>query len=315
MQSESLFEDDLRPVYSKIKDVTYRKRVQEAVMIAQKYPQAVVKISSYSKGTATLKNHLRYISRDYELDLEDPTGNLVIDQEEAKEVVKHWASDFEEKNNYRISANIILSAPPGSSRKNVKKAARDFAQKKFADNHDYLFVEHRDTDHPHCHLVVKLRGYDGKKIRFNKKDLFEMRKEFAKSLRDRGIKAEASYRIMRGIIKKAQSLKLLHMRAKGIVPEVDKMAVKEAGEDLKGIKKNRPWEKALAKNVKKVKNEFKELGSNLLKEDDENTKKVGRLLLNYADSMPAMPETRHQAIKRELTERIESRNMKQEMER
>jgi len=163
---DALFEKDLRILHNKTRDINLSKhRIKEIYHNAKGTQQAVVKVSSYSKSRGRLSAHFDYISRNNDIELEDPTGNTLVDCSEVKDILDHWYADADKRKNSRMSANIILSAPKGSDRKSVHEAVRDFAAVRFSENHDYLFAKHNDTKNPHNHLVVKLRGYDGVKLR------------------------------------------------------------------------------------------------------------------------------------------------------
>jgi hypothetical protein len=310
--SDKLFEDDIRPIYSKIRDVEFSKRAKSAHRDAKRYQQVVVKVSSYGKTTRGVMAHINYISRKNDLDLEDSSGNKLTSNGQVKELMDDWFSKAETRKNARLTVNIILSAPKGSNRDAVRKATRDFAQKRFASNHEYLFAMHNDTDHPHAHLAVKLRGYDGTKLRLGRKELHELREGFAESLRGYGIAATASYRSSRGVGKKAAKQKHVHMRDRGLKLDMDKKAVKEAAADLKGKeKKSRPWEKAQKEKNDQVRREYREIGTFLQSSSDDQAKAIGQAISDYAESMP-VPQTRHEALKQSIQEQAKTRRQQQE---
>lgn len=49
--------------------------IADQIRVAAKFKQAIVKITSYGKDTAKITEHLSYISRNYQLDLEDQNGH------------------------------------------------------------------------------------------------------------------------------------------------------------------------------------------------------------------------------------------------
>lgn len=310
MKTDALLEQDIRPIYNRTRDLEKTRMVKAAYRDALRTPQAIVKVSSYSKGRGRLTAHLDYISRQNNLALEDPSNNQLHSKAEVKEILDHWYADADTRKNARMSANIVLSAPKGANRGAVKRAVRDFARQTFADNHDYLFAVHDDTAHPHAHLAVKLRGFDGKKLRLGKKELHQLRQGFARSLNAHGIAATASYRSDRGVGRRAERQNLRHMKARGITPEVEKQAVKEAAATLKGKTKARPWETALNERNNHVRESYKNLGLELAGADDPDLAEIGQTISQYAKRLPR-PHTRAQAIQADIRQRVKARRQSQ----
>lgn len=306
--TNTFFEDDLRILYNKTRDIKLSKhRVKEMYRNAKGVQQAIVKVSSYGKSKGRVSAHLDYISRNNDIELEDPTGNILTDRAEVKDVLNHWYSDADKRKNSRMSANIVLSAPKGSDRKSVHEAVRDFATARFSENHDYLFAIHNDTDYPHAHLVVKLRGYDGNKLRLGKAELHEIRQEFAECLQQRGVEVAATYRSDRGIGRKQAKQKLIHMRQRGITPDVDKRAVAEAVSELQSNQKaHKPWELKISNKHKKIKDEYSKTADLLIATNQKNLKIIGESIKSYADKM-SEPVTRHQALIEAIASSSESR--------
>jgi hypothetical protein len=81
----------------------------------------------------------------------------------------------------------------------------------FSANHEYVFALHTDEPHPHVHLTVKLRGFDGKRLNPRKADLQDWREAFAREMRDQGIEAEASPRSVRGVVRRAEKSIVRHI--------------------------------------------------------------------------------------------------------
>ncbi len=194
--SDQLFED-IVPNRRKPEDPKAHA-AKRAYRIAQCYPQAVLKVISWAHDANSVMNTLSYISREGDLELEDPQGDK-LNADQVKERLDEWAMDFDDwKKNSRESMHMTLSAPEGSPPGAVLEAARKFGRDIFP-NHDYLFVRHDDTDHPHVHFVVKSRGYDLTKVHPGRKDLREWREHFAQCMREEGVQVEASPRLMRGL--------------------------------------------------------------------------------------------------------------------
>jgi hypothetical protein len=59
-------------------------------------------------------------------------------------------------------------------------------------------VLHTDEPHPHVHMVVKAVSEQGVRLNIRKATLREWRREFAHHLRDQGVAANATERVVRG---------------------------------------------------------------------------------------------------------------------
>lgn len=189
--------DDIVPNRRK-PETSQARAAKQSYRIAKKYPQAVMKVISFAHDAKSVMDTLSYISREGDLELEDPMG-FKLDAEETKERLEEWAQDFDTwKKVSRESMHLTLSSPAGSDPDAVLEATRLFAREVFP-NHDYLLVRHDDTDHPHCHVVVKTRGWDLSKLNPGRKDLRDWREEYAHCLRDQGVNVEASSRLKRGL--------------------------------------------------------------------------------------------------------------------
>jgi len=93
--------------------------------------------------------------------------------------------------------HIILSiGGEGHNIKHATEATRRFLQDNFeAQGYRYMFVAHDDTDNLHFHVIVKNKNIiDGKRLQFDKADLFTLRHDFAYHLKQMGIKRVATLR-------------------------------------------------------------------------------------------------------------------------
>lgn len=193
--------------------------------IVKRTPQVMVKISGGGKGMRQIKNHLDYISRNGKLEVEDQNGSTIKGHEELLDLHGEWqdggfkVSDESEK---REAFNIVLSMPKGTDSLAVKRAARDFAGREFA-NYQYVMVLHTfDTDpdpepshNPHVHLCVKSRSLDGTRLNPRKGDLQRWREGFAEALRENGVEAAATNRLQRLQRDRGQKQSVRQMKQRG----------------------------------------------------------------------------------------------------
>src|SRR6185437_7873736 len=80
----------------------------------------------------------------------------------------------------------------------VLAAAHAFAREKFGVRHRYAMALHTDQAHPHVHLLVKAENEYGKRLHVDKPMLREWREDFARTMREQGIAANATSRVIRG---------------------------------------------------------------------------------------------------------------------
>ncbi|WP_020211045.1 relaxase/mobilization nuclease domain-containing protein [Gilvimarinus chinensis] len=270
--------------------------VKRAARASQNLPQAVVKVSSFSHGQGRAGAHLSYISRNGDLSVEDPQGNKLQDAEELKERMEEWASDFDSRKRSRDTVNIVLSAPKDSELGAVERSVRAFAQKEFGQSNDYLFAIHNDTDHPHGHLMVKMRGYDGEKLNPGKTDLKRWRESFAESLREQGIQVDATTRAERGQGKKGQRQALYHLR-KRETPNVDREAVRQLIVDARaGVDQAaKPWALAAKARTEEVRQGYAQMADSIGREARAQGNKgmaaIAESIRRHSRSIPT-PKTR-----------------------
>lgn len=92
----------------------------------------------------------------------------------------------------------MLWMPAPTPPEKVLAAARSFAREKFGVRHRYAMVLHTDQAHLHVHLVVKAENECGKRLHVDKPMLRECREDFARTMREQGIAANATSRVIRG---------------------------------------------------------------------------------------------------------------------
>ena len=159
----------------------------------KKPPEVMVKVSGFGYNNTHTANHFDYVSRNGKLELEDETGLVYQGKNAIHQLAQDWnESDFQQRKRTRHSTHLILSMPYGTESKAVKKAVRAFANKRFSENHQYVFALHTDTDSPHVHLTIKNLGFDGKRFHVRKGLPQVWREQFAEELERLGVAAEAT---------------------------------------------------------------------------------------------------------------------------
>ncbi len=272
------------------------RKLSDMIHTAAGKQQAILKISSYGKGKSKVLAHLRYISRKGELELETNEGDKVKNLGEQRQLVEHWSLDFGTNKRSRDTLNLVLSTPPGTNRQKALEAAREFLTEEFGkDGHEYVFVRHDDTDHPHIHAVIKMVSLYGKKLNPRKAYLKEARERFAEKCRTHGIDVEASPRYERGLSGKSKRSEFVQMIREKRKPRVDQIliqkikaerataSVPEHPAEIKLLKRNQIIRKRYAKKAKAL---FKKGASIPDKTQQTKYHKAAKILDKHAKTMP-----------------------------
>ena len=174
-----------------------RQRIEATVV--RRAPQVMVRVTGGGRGMRAIAAHLRYISKNGRLDMEDERGRTQRGRDAVRELVDDWrygGSRIEEVSDRREAFNIMLSMPRGTDPMSVQWAAREFARSELAD-HKYVMVLHDHQANPHVHISVRAESKHGKRMNPRKIDLHRWRETFAERLRERGVEAEATLQATR----------------------------------------------------------------------------------------------------------------------
>lgn len=277
-------------------------------------PEVMVKISGGARGAKQLREHLNYITRNGELTAETPHGNLEGREDVAGAAQAWWTNRGESVSRHRANSretvNMVLSMPPGTDRDKLLAGARLFASRTFAANHDYLLVEHRDTNHPHVHLTVRALGHDLTRLNPKKADLQAWREGLALELRAQGLMAEATPRRARGVVTKHKRQALFHMdrdvRAGNTkrVPRVQRAKIAEAVREItqQVAAGERPWEAA----TKWRQAQIRKAWGSLARQFDAEGGEGATLAADIRTFVAAMPpvETERDQLRREVAKAL-----------
>jgi hypothetical protein len=191
-----------------------RCRIEATVRRA---PQVMIKVTGGGRGMGAIAAHLRYISRNGRLDIEDDRGAVENGKDALREIERQWqygGAHIGQEGYRREAFNLMLSMPSGTDPNTVLCAAREFAKIELAD-HRYVMVLHDHQAHPHVHLSVKAESKHGKRLNPRKADLQRWRETFAERLRERGIDAEATRQATRGEVRNRDALWRLKAQGHG----------------------------------------------------------------------------------------------------
>jgi len=189
---------------------------KNAVSVVRKAPEVMVKITGNSSGTASVKHHLDYISRNGDVELTNESGESIKGRSEVAAVVEQFkAAQIPKEGTKREFLHVLFSMPAGTPEKEMRAAVQDFCKEEFG-NRRYLAAFHDDTDHVHVHVCVGTRDIEQAnepRLSPRKSDLACWRQGFADKLRENGIDAAASQRSERFNFRKPENAVVRQIRA------------------------------------------------------------------------------------------------------
>ncbi len=202
---------------------------------SRRVSEVMVRITGRQHGGGHVLANFAYISRlghgpDEELGLETSEGVVLRDGRDMRIFAKDWHNyemDGDARRKGATSISMILSMPTGTDPERLKAAALDFAREEFA-NRSWVAGLHVDRDHPHVHITIARRDFDGRRFHPDRDDLFRWRQRFAEKLRERGIEANATPTRARGIDPPHEHIAVRKMREKGQAPRLDKSRAERA---------------------------------------------------------------------------------------
>jgi hypothetical protein len=199
-------------------------QIEQIRRTVRRVPEVMVKVTGGGRKVGAVAAHLVYISHNGGLELETDDGQRVPKAGQ-NELLRDWHLELS-AGQYRppprgtkkpfagikLVHNIVLSMPAPTPPDKVLAAARTFARERFGLKYRYAMALHTHQEHPHVHIVVKAEGLDASRLHIDKAMLREWRQDFARMMRDQGIAANATPRVVRGRSKGAE--RDSHYRAK-----------------------------------------------------------------------------------------------------
>lgn len=278
----------------------YKERIKAMI---ENHPQVMVKVTGGDTSIKQLKNHIDYISRNGEVDLETEEGEIIQEKLKSSELNDYWGGDLfaDGETPYKQSYHIVLSMPVDTDRVAFGRAARETAQNLFGE-HQYYLAEHKDTEHPHVHVCIKALDKDGVRLPTKKADLQYWREVFAANLRANGIKAEATKRAVRGQFAKNPSTAVYRMRQRGAPMAADERFNEDMANN--GHQDSVATHKA-RKTRYAVRGIYEEMISELSASSDAQDKALAKQLQQYLKDMPKIEpnaKNRYNQDKAELTQ-------------
>jgi hypothetical protein len=197
----------------------------------------------------------------------------------------------------------MFSMPAGTPPQKVLAAVKDFAREEFGSQYRYAMVLHTDEPHPHVHMIVKAKGYDGKRLNIRKATLREWRKEFARHLREHGVAANATTRAARGATR-PNKLDGIHRAAlRGASTHLRSRTGAVAGELARGTFRVEAGKERLVSTRRAVVRGWSEISNQL---DAQGESELAQAARKFVADMSA-PLTEKEQIRARLLEKAASR--------
>jgi hypothetical protein len=185
--------------------------IQHIARTVGRTPEVMVKVlSGGGQDLGAVRRHLYYLGRAGELELETDEGEQLQGKGTEKALLEDWDLDLDSDRRHadlsaakgrqppKLVHKLMFSMPPGTPQEKLQAAVRNLAREEFALKHRYVMVLHTDEPHPHVHMVVKAVSEHGVRLNIRKATLRGWRQEFARHLRERGVAANATERVVRG---------------------------------------------------------------------------------------------------------------------
>jgi hypothetical protein len=295
------------PAQVRLRGLGTRQRAAElreriAATVVRRAPQVMVKVTGGGRSMPAIVAHLRYISKNGRLEMEDELGQVERGRQGLHAIAEDWRlggsriPDEPSGHGRREAFNIVLGMPRGTDPLTVLRAAREFARAELAD-HKIVMVLHDHQAHPHVHLSVRAESKHGKRLNPRKADLHRWRETFAEKLRDWGIDAEATRQATRGLNRRYDTLWQVKAREAGRLRRCPPAA------------KHGPRAKA---NRTEAITAWTHIGQALVRSGDAADLELARFLVRFIRDMPALPPARSDVRTRDRMQPVKSFDTKLE---
>ena len=278
--------------------------------VVERATEAMVKVSGSVRDARHMTAHFDYISRNGKIEVETERGEVIGTRDRLREEQRAWSDELgPPRSNERHTINIVLSMPAGTDAEAVRRASRAFAESLFGETNQYLMALHHpgndeDTKHPHIHLTVKARGYDGARLDPKKADLQAWREVFAAKMRRQGYEVEATPRRSRGVVTKAARARVRAIDGDANRPGrglVRLAKLREAAEELAGrpVSEN-PYRRQIVAAQKAVRASWLAGAETLETSGALDDKILGKKIRDFVARMPRVLTDERSQMRAEL---------------
>lgn len=176
-------------------------RRQRSTALAKASP-AFMKVSRYVRHShQNVRNHVSYVTRHGKVPLEKSDGAVLQGPDTPSDLVDAWRTHLGKPMGgakERKAARLIFSTPEGTDPEKLRVIMRETLHRAFGDVTPYAFAVHDDTRNAHAHVILAMRGYDGKKIRIGRGEIQAIREQYAEVAVSHGLAISAAKRTERG---------------------------------------------------------------------------------------------------------------------
>lgn len=183
--------------------------IEQIVRTVARTPEVMVKVlPSAAISASAVRNHLAYVGRNGEVELQTDDGRHLEDRDAAADLIEDWDLDLAEcqagagraqgRPAPKLVHKLVFSMPAGTPADKVLRATQAFCREQWALKHRYAMALHTDEPHPHVHVIVKAVSEQGERLDIRKATLRGWREAFASHLRRVGVPANATPRVVRG---------------------------------------------------------------------------------------------------------------------
>jgi hypothetical protein len=237
---------------SGLRDRLSPAQIQQIARTVARTPEVMVKVlPAGANSLAAVRQHLAYVGRQGDVELQTDDGQRLQDREAAADLIEDWDLDLaacqsglgglKGRRAPRLVHKLVFSMPAGTPADKVLRATQGFCREQFALKHRYVLALHTDEPHPHVHVIIKAISEQGERLNIRKATLREWREEFASQLRLVGVPANATPRFVRGETRPRKSDGIFRAAQRGASTHL-RERVKAAAMELRGA--SRPVEPA-----------------------------------------------------------------------
>lgn len=184
-------------------------QIEQIARTVSRTPEVMVKVlRSAANSASAVRNHLAYVGRNGEVELQTDDGRHLEYGDAAADLIEDWDLDLAEcqagagrpqgRPAPKLVHKLVFSMPAGTPADKVLLATQKFCRDQWALKHRYAMALHTDEPHPHVHVIVKAVSEQGERLDIRKATLRDWREAFASHLRRVGVPANATPRVVRG---------------------------------------------------------------------------------------------------------------------
>jgi hypothetical protein len=254
-------------------------------------------LSRGGQDLGAVSRHLDYLRLrdDEEVELETDDGQRLSGLGVSKELLKDWDLDLEEHRRRsdldarrslspKLVHKLMFSMPAGTPPEKVLAAVKNFAREEFGLKHRYAMVLHTDEPHPHVHMIVKAVNERGVRLHIRKATLREWRGSFARHLRELGVEANATERVVRGQVMPRKKDGIFRASSRGDSSHVRVRAERVAQELLEGVLRPEPGKSKLVETRSEIERGWGRVSDILV---GQGQPELAAQVRQFVDHMPA----------------------------